>query len=89
MAPYDDIGGAPAIRAALDALYPRVRAEPAEALRLTTNPAMDDNPAWLPPGAHTVVSRLSFHPAASAPARRSIPPAQPLVLQRVRPGPAH
>ena len=25
MAPYDDIGGAPAIRAALDALYPRVR----------------------------------------------------------------
>ena len=28
MAPYDDIGGAPAIRAALDAFYPRVLADP-------------------------------------------------------------
>jgi truncated hemoglobin YjbI len=28
MAPYDDIGGAPAIRAALDAFYSRVLADP-------------------------------------------------------------
>lgn len=28
MAPYDDIGGTPAICAALDALYPRVLADP-------------------------------------------------------------
>ena len=27
MAPYDDIGGAPAIRVALDAFYPRVLAD--------------------------------------------------------------
>lgn len=29
MALYDDIGGAPAVRAALDAFYPRVLADPA------------------------------------------------------------
>ena len=46
MAPYDDIGGTPAIRAALDALYPRVLAEarvPLEGYRnSSTIPQLND-----------------------------------------------